>query len=380
MSAASEVLPYFFLHNSLAASDIQACLLFAAEHFPNHLIQPVAQQGGCSYTLVAERQAGQQTVCSLPDATDDEAELHKKTIIQFRLLKHALPIRTARAASRLYIPLAPKTRELGHITVSNAISSQVCVMQFIPGERFSEVQPQKPSLSPTILELYGVFMTSLGTFFATSWSTGQSYTNPLQACTGKIGSTLLSRLATLSQRLPSRALRERARETLVAGESGVLNSLPVSLTHGDLLPHNILVDPQTWRVEGIIDWAEAEDLPHGINLYALEHLLGYLDVRSARRPRFVYYAEAAQLRNVFWTAFRQQVPGCAWSSREVQTAMGVARDVGCLLWHGFAWDNGSVDRVINTVDDGEELACLEAFLGLEAKGGARHDSVVEMKV
>ena len=146
-------------------------------------------------------------------------------------------------------------------------------------------------------------------------------------------------------------------------QQGSLNSLPISLTHGDLLPHNILLDPQTWAITGYIDWAEAEPLPHGTNLYVLEHLLGYLDVSNqSRRPRFMYYAQAAELREVFWEEYAHLVPSC---EQGVQTAVQVMRDAGCLLWHGFAWDDGRVDRVVNEVDDAEELASLGAFLRVE---------------
>ena len=159
-------------------------------------------------------------------------------------------------------------------------------------------------------------------------------------------------------------------------KNGGLNSLPVSLSHGDLLPANILVDSNTWVANGYIDWAEAELLPHGTKLYALDHLLGYLDVSSPRRPRFVYYAQAEEPREIFWIAYAQQIPREVAGDEKVQTAMQLARDVGCLLWHGFAWDDGRIDGIVDRIDDREELAYLEAFLGVEVKS-ARHDSVVD---
>jgi hypothetical protein len=35
-----------------------------------------------------------------------------------------------------------------------------------------------------------------------------------------------------------------------------------------------------------------------------------------------------------------------------------------LLWFGFAWDEGRIDRVVSEGRDEVELACLNAFLGV----------------
>jgi hypothetical protein len=36
--------------------------------------------------------------------------------------------------------------------------------------------------------------------------------------------------------------------------------------------------------------------------------------------------------------------------------------VGVLLWYGFAWDEGRVERVVSEGRDGVEVACLRAFM------------------
>lgn len=46
-------------------------------------------------------------------------------------------------------------------------------------------------------------------------------------------------------------------------------------------------------------------------------------------------------------------------------AVLLARDVGVLLWYGTAFDEGRLDKVVNEQDDRVELACLEAFSGLD---------------
>lgn len=135
--------------------------------------------------------------------------------------------------------------------------------------------------------------------------------------------------------------------------------MPVVFTHGDLLPSNILVDEQSWHLNGLVDWAEAEFLPFGIGLYGLDHLLGGLSPSGAI-SRFVYLDEAGSLRRYFWRRLVDRFPELV--EGELGAAVRLARAVGMLLWHGFAWDNGRLDRVISTVRDAEEVAYLGAFL------------------
>jgi hypothetical protein len=137
-----------------------------------------------------------------------------------------------------------------------------------------------------------------------------------------------------------------------------------------MLPSNILVDSESWRVTGVVDWAEAEWLPFGVGLYGIEHLLGYISAPLGQREKtvdvsrsgvhFKYYKQADRLRKVFWRELGRRVP--LIEENEMVEAVRLARNVGVLLWHGFAWDEGKLDRVVNTVDDGEEVAFLEAML------------------
>ncbi|KAJ5433434.1 uncharacterized protein N7458_012590 [Penicillium daleae] len=52
-------------------------------------------------------------------------------------------------------------------------------------------------------------------------------------------------------------------------------SLPFVLSHGDLNVMNFLVNPQTGKITGIVDWAESRILPFGFALHGLENLLGW---------------------------------------------------------------------------------------------------------
>ncbi|KAK4505793.1 hypothetical protein PRZ48_003758 [Zasmidium cellare] len=161
----------------------------------------------------------------------------------------------------------------------------------------------------------------------------------------------------LENGLPTRWLRSRARVVRRGYDSGLLDRLSVVLNHGDLLPSNIMVDRESWRLTGLVDWAEAEYLPVGMALYGIEHLLGFFD---NKRKVFVYYEQANTLRDIFWQRLKDEIPELR--DKAMWEAVFLSRDIGILLWHGIAWDDGRLDRVVDYENDTEELAYLESFL------------------
>jgi hypothetical protein len=187
----------------------------------------------------------------------------------------------------------------------------------------------------------------------------------LSKCTGKVGSSLIRRLEKLASELPDTPLKARAKATLARIRT--LTNFPIILNHGDLIPSNILVNENTWEITGLVDWAEAEYLPFGTCFYGLEHFLGHLAPPTADRvlacgnsPAFVYYKNADQLRELFCTRLFSLVPDLTTQEDNVRTM----RDLGVLLWYGYAWDDGAIDRVVNETDDVVEVACLRAFLAI----------------
>ncbi|GAB1742080.1 hypothetical protein NU219Hw_g7468t2 [Hortaea werneckii] len=252
-------------------------------------------------------------------------------------------------------------------------------MQFLPGVvRLSDILPHGRVLDPRTLKRCQDVIRDLTWYFARAWEGGHMPTlSAVRECHGRVGKSLVSRLRKLEKDLPIPALCEKARRTRQAVEEGILDVVPVGLNHGDLLPSNILVDPSSWTIKGYIDWAEAEILPSGICLYGLEHILGYVegadDSEKGGRLRFVYYEQADELRRIFWEEFEQLVP--AVRRTDVRKALDLSRDVGILLWKGFAWDDGAIDRVVNLKDGLEEVACLEAWLTLDS-GIDRRDSFI----
>lgn len=152
----------------------------------------------------------------------------------------------------------------------------------------------------------------------------------------------MSKLQKLASRLPSSGLRARARDVLE--RLLAMEAYPVVLNHGDLIPSNILIDAESWAVTGLVDWAEAEWLPFGTCLYGLEFLLGGPGVREGKAV-WEYWEGREALERVFWGALERERPGLGARREEVMCA----RDVGVLLWFGYAWDEGAIDRVVTEV-------------------------------
>lgn len=131
---------------------------------------------------------------------------------------------------------------------------------------------------------------------------------------------------------------------------------------------------------GLLDWAESEPLPFGILLYGLEELLGRSvgvggipnpDPHGGQYPPrgsvFEYLGEAEALRELFWGELKGLVP--LLKDVEFRERVEWARVAGILLWHGFAWDDGKLDRVVEEGKDDEEVQRLDVMLlGRDAPG------------
>lgn len=346
-------LPPIFTDEQQGTATQEACISLVKERFPEYLIDRDIPQGGCSYTV--KLRPRKRT------PSEDQQEL----VVQFRPSRYALSTEAMSTPREWYGELAPSVEETGRIVAGSGAEFRMYRVSSIPGRRLDEVLSRdRSSLVQANMEKCEALLTDLAEFHARAWLLGRRHKHQdswRAQCKGRIGSSLLWRLHKLACELPSKPLRSTAAGAVTCVESGCLNGLPVVLTHGDLLPSNILVDAQTWSICGLIDWAESEMLPFGLSLYGVEHVLGSL-LTSASRPRFAYVGRAAALRRHFWRELCCKVPEL--ESREVKEAVALARTIGILLWHGFAWDGGSIDRVVELGRDGEELAYLEAFLGV----------------
>lgn len=302
---------------------------------------PDELQGFCSYTLHLSR--------------GPHSPEHDQAIVQFRPMKFALDTELTRVAKAIYGEYAPITLILGHFNFLAHGELQITLQTCVPGSPYSRLHLSAHRLEGNDLIRHKRLVTSFADFIARGWTQGRS--SPYQRClTGKVGVNLAHRLRLLSCHLPDDRLRKIAYEALKSLHR--LDSLPVVLTHGDTIPSNIVVNTTTHSIEGFIDWAEAEWLPFGMCLYGLEHLLGYV---SADGMRFVYYSSSQALRRHFWLELNKRIL-VGDTETDPGPAINLARDIGVLLWYGFAWDDGAIDRVISGRHDLTELMYLQTFL------------------
>jgi hypothetical protein len=285
---------------------------------------------------------------------------------------------TARAARKTYHSLAPDIHQLD---LKLPRQLHVYEMERMPGIPLSRVLRHGLISDSTLQKKQERLIESFAKMIAQSWelsnktidtarnaradSPMEDIPDMLSKCTGKVGSSLIRRLEKLASELPDEPLKATAKATLARIRT--LTNFPIVLNHGDLIPSNILVNENTWEITGLVDWAEAEYLPFGTCLYGLEHFLGHLASPTAdsvlaceNSPAFVYYKNADQLRELFCTRLFSLVPDLTTQEEDV----GTMRDLGVLLWYGYAWDDGAIDRVVNETDDVVEVACLRAFLAI----------------
>lgn len=156
----------------------------------------------------------------------------------------------------------------------------------------------------------------------------------------------------LARDLPSRFAKnlERVRKELPSLFS---KALPLVLSHGDLNAMNLLVNPQTGNILGIVDWAESRVLPFGFALYGLENLLGRMDSKG-----WHYYDNYRELQSLFWQTFRERAHGFSDADFHL---VHTARMAGFFYRYGFNYDTkGAVKDVRIGQADGS-LAYLDAF-------------------
>lgn len=235
-------------------------------------------------------------------------------------------------------------------------------MEIKKGRRVSDVSRETSLIEKGKLER---LLLDLAAFFAQAWTFADTLEQPDAAslqCEGKIGKTIVERLRLLEIWLPSRKLRLIASSCRERFEKGGLSQIPVVLTHGDLIPSNMLVDDRSWKLSGLVDWAEAEYLPFGMSLYCVDHLLCTLRRTRHGGQEVVWRDDAEQLRRIFWSQLSRLIPALA--NPTLAKGVSLSRDIGVLLWHGIAFDDGKLDRVVEPDKDDEDLAYLSSYVDI----------------
>jgi len=298
------------------------CIALAEQLFPAEKISQNSSQGYCSLTLC----------------------VGSSLILQCRPPVYQLDMEILSSAKRVYGKLAPATTFLKSVP---PIDLSVYLMDRIPGIQFREYRLTNQCNTEWLENLCKGF----ARFLAKGWR------QPLPSSTGQglVGSSLEARLEAMSTGLP---LRFQPLCQNVVRHLNNIKALPWVLTHGDILDTNIMVDPATGFLYGLVDWAEAEYLPFGVALVGLEEILGQMTADG-----FIYTTDAEHLRQTFHHELRTEIPDLCHP--ELQSTVSLARDLGVLLWHGIAFDDGLLNRVVQEGRDDSEIAKLDAFLGLK---------------
>ncbi|KAN0078630.1 hypothetical protein V8E54_005143 [Elaphomyces granulatus] len=298
------------------------CVAFAEQLFPAETISQNSCQGYCSLTLC----------------------VGSNLILQCRPPVYQLDMEMLSSAKSVYGKLAPATTFLRNVP---PIDLLVYLMDRISGIPLKEYRLANQCNTEWLENLCKEF----ARFLAKGWR--QPLPSPIGQ--GLVGSSLEARLEAMSTGLPLR-FQPFCRNVLRHLNS--IKALPWVLTHGDILDTNIMVDPATGSLHGLVDWAEAEYLPFGVATVGLEEILGQMTPDG-----FIYAADAERLRQTFHQELRTEIPDLC--QPELQSTVSLARDLGVLIWHGIAFDDGSLDRVVQEGRDDSEIAKLDAFLGLK---------------
>jgi Phosphotransferase enzyme family len=318
----------FFLRSGLTLEDQRDCYNLIRQLYPDRSISPASCQGYCSMTVF----------------------MGEDTVIQFRPYTYRLNLLVSEAARAVYNDFAPETK---YITTLPRSGLLVYCMGRIAGVSFNDFRASR-TLASKVLNLERLCK-DFASFVSRAWQKRDNKQMPL----GQIGKSILSRLETLSTNLP---LRFQPRAKHILRNLHHIEALPWVLTHGDIVASNIMVDASTGNLTGFVDWAEAECLPFGICFYGLEEILGEMTPTE-----FHYNRDATELRQIFWTEMSNNIPELRQDT--VLEAVKLSRDLGVLLWHGIAFDDGAIDRVVQEGRDIDEIRRLDAFLDLHEYSG-----------
>ncbi|WQF75971.1 Putative aminoglycoside phosphotransferase, protein kinase-like domain superfamily [Colletotrichum destructivum] len=428
----------FLARCGLKISAVAAVHEFAAARFPGYKAAPAPFQGYCSYTLLLlpldrkgrRRDSGVEAgdgsdggsgsgsaSASATSGEDRNVRGGGSLLIQFRPRRHAIDVGICVDARGVFgDSVVPGVGDLGALSGLETTDAgarnggELCayVLERMGGVSLTEFRASSATLGADARACRRRVVADLAVVFANSWRGRRDRRDIVVK--GKVGGSLRWRVEAMAEGLP-REFRRVARRA--AGELAELeDTLPWVVTHGDLVPDNILVHPapcgegddgaRRRRMEragglvGLIDWAEAEWLPFGMGMYGLEEVLGEdVTIPAAeeeegggggggedhKQPgvagggtsattttRFEYYPEASSLRTLFWNEVGRVV-----GDEEVTRRARRAQVLGVLLWRGIAFDDGALGRVVDARRDWWDVQRLGVWLfgngGLGEGGG-----------
>ena len=116
---------------------------------------------------------------------------------------------------------------------------------------------------------------------------------------------------------------------MIHRHASLVGALPTVLAHADLTSLNILIDPPTGRVTGILDWDSATYERLGYNLHFAEHLFGYMTLTGWEDNE-----DREKLEQGFYETFYQSLSSQGIEVTETfRLAVEVSKAVGILGYY-----------------------------------------------
>ncbi|OHF02676.1 hypothetical protein CORC01_02072 [Colletotrichum orchidophilum] len=414
----------FLERNGLHRSAVAAAHEFARARFPGCGVERAPFQGYCSYTLLLRPRPLGGGVGGGGGGG----------LVQFRPRRHGIDVDVCgEARGVLGAGIVPGVEELGVLaglekTVSRGgrgkdhgdrdgerngeSDGELCayLLERVGGVSLTWFRGVSAGLGADPRASRRRLVADLAVVFADSWrgrregfGSGDVVVGSGSGSKGRVGESMAWRLEIMESGLPPE-FRDIVRE--VRRDLAEIEDLPWVVTHGDLVPDNVMVHPprdedEAWvrrrrrlgwgREEragglvGLIDWAEAEWLPFGVGMYGLEEVLGEdvvvvdgntnvdcvgggggssssgataatTTTTTMMTTRFEYYPEAASLRALFWDEVGRVV-----GDDEVIRRAKRAQFLGVLLWRGIAFDDGALGRVVDEERDWWDLQRLRVW-------------------
>ncbi|KAK1774083.1 hypothetical protein QBC45DRAFT_338488 [Copromyces sp. CBS 386.78] len=324
----------FFRKTSATRED---CDARAREIVGDGNVVPVDTQGACSYTVYA----------------GPELEY----VVQFRLKSLALKTALSGSATAIYGSLVPRVSlkgKLGEEGDGEKEPLYVYLMTRMPGITQLDfiLAHGFPEDSPDNLLWRKTLMGDVAQFMALSWKAPQAASPEYRS---RLRKTYVTDLELLSTSLPSRF--QPIIQTCIDAIDDIL-SLPMVLLYEDFGASNILVDEATCHLVGVIDWAEAEVCPFGLNLHSIRFLSGKIHLRNG----WMRYEDYDALQEAFWDTLKREVGGL--SDHQLRT-IKLARALGLLRSDGFTprFANEQEPVPINDDEHGRyNMMSLDRFL------------------
>ncbi|KAK5660521.1 hypothetical protein OQA88_13070 [Cercophora sp. LCS_1] len=289
-------------------------------------VSPVQIQGSFSYTLTAGTNNGK--------------------IFQFRVQESGLDMETMSLARANHPQFVADCKY--HGTIGQSRPLHIYEMDNLPGTPYIMARDISATQPPDAVLRQRNTVKDLARFFTQSWSASQHLP---QDDSSALLAEFHDKFDLLARSLPPRFAPNlgKVRQELPALFTG---ALPFVLNHGDLCEMNLLVNPTTGNITGIVDWAEARVLPFGFSLWALENILGCMDSKGWR-----YYDNRRELEDLFWQTFSE---GASSASDLDLRLIRTARMAGLFYRYGFIVEGKDVKGVVDQAD-ASSLAYLDAF-------------------